>query len=79
MAFAQPLVATMAEARPPDRLRRRTQTSTGAARNRFTVNTPAAEAGRAETMSEKSGFPLLFIPAHTPDARKPFAAVIDIP
>ncbi len=50
--------------------------TTGAAFTRFEVKTPAAERrGPLFTTRATSGLPLLFIPAATPAARKPCAAV----
>ena len=48
-ALAQPLLATMARATPPERDRCSFDTSTGAACARLVVNTATAVAGRSET------------------------------
>ena len=68
-AFAFPALTTIARAL----LRRiwRRVSCTGAAWTRFVVKTPAAVAGRSETIIPRSGFPLGFKPHATPDALKP--------
>ena len=68
-AFAWPLFATIARAVPSSSRRR--QISTGAAANAFRVNSPAADAGASESRSPRSGRPLAFSPAATPDATNP--------
>src|SRR5215471_9060423 len=73
-AFAPPELSTTARTRPlasTPWLQR-----TGAALTRFEVNTPAAAAdGPSLITTATSGFPDVLIPAATPAARKPTAAV----
>ncbi len=74
-AFAQPLFATMARARPRVVARCSSDTMTGAAWARFVVNTAAAAAGRSDTSSARSRPPLALMPALTPAARNPAGVV----
>ncbi len=61
--LALPALQTMARAKPPLFFKFRLERSTGAARTWFCVKTPAAEAGWSETISAKSGFCFLRMPA----------------
>src|SRR5258707_428222 len=69
-AFAQPLLAMMARAVPPDLTRCSRETTTGAACARFVVNTAADVAGRSDTRRARSK-PAALTPAATPASRKP--------
>ena len=78
-ALALPELRTTAAAcDPPARCRRLSWT--GAAATRLVVNTPAAVTGRwsAVATSDRSGRPDALMPAATPAATKPWAAVTDI-
>jgi hypothetical protein len=63
--FALPAFTTIAPANPFDDFKCFRLSRTGAACTRFVVNTPAALAGSALTMSARSGFATLRIPAYT--------------
>jgi hypothetical protein len=54
----------------PDRIRSR-ERRTGAALKQFVVKTPAAWAGLSDKIRDRSGLPLLLIPAEMPWAEKP--------
>src|SRR5580704_9055213 len=79
-ALAQPLLATIARARPPERARCSRETRTGAACALLVVKTAAAVAGTSDTTSARSR-PLALMPALTPAARKPCGVVTppDVP
>src|SRR5215472_15567708 len=73
-AFAPPELSTTAPTRPPASTRWLYRT--GAALTRFDVNTPAAAPeGPSLMTTATSGLPDALIPAATPAARKPTAAV----
>src|SRR5262249_742073 len=73
-AFAQPLLTMTPRTTPPDNCRCSRETMTGAACARLVVNTPAAVADVSETRIARSR-PLALMPALTPAARNPRAAV----
>src|SRR5687768_3201770 len=78
-AFAQPLLHTIAFARPPDFSRFSRDTNTGAACVLFVVNTAAADTGRSAVMTiTSSGQACVegLIPAYTPAALKPAGAMM---
>ena len=75
-ALAQPLLTTMARARPPVEARCAFETSTGAAAARLIVNAPAALAESSATSSIRSSAPArALMPQWTPAVRKPAGAV----
>src|SRR5512147_990974 len=81
-ALAQPLLTTMAEARPPEDWTCSFDTTTGAATALFVVNTAATGDGASATISARSsgadgadGLRRL-MPHATPAARKPLGAVM---
>src|SRR4029077_12195495 len=75
-ALAQPLLTTIARATPFERARCSRHTTTGAATARLVVKTAAACAGVSDTTPARSRALLALMPAATPAARKPRAAVI---
>ena len=70
-ALAQPLLTTIAAARPPEAASRSRDTRTGAACARLVVNTAAALAGASAASSARSRAPDALMPQATPAARKP--------
>src|SRR5688500_17579538 len=71
-ALAPPELMTTARPDPPTSRAR--ETCTGAAATLLRVKTPATADGWVETIRATSGLPVLFRPALTPAARKPWAA-----